>query len=112
MEINLKDGMAKVDAKLTDTDAIDAVQTHSVCKIYSIKLVKGKSYQIDMMSKDVDSFLRLEDSAEKELAKDDDSGGDHNARIQFDCPADGTYRIIATTYFGGAGDFTLVVKQK
>ena len=104
--------MGLAEAKLIGTDATDAVQTKSVCKIYAIKLAKGKSYQIDMMSKDVDSFLRLEDSAGKELAKDDDSGGDRNARIQFKCPGNGEYRIIATTYFGGMGSFILSVKEK
>jgi hypothetical protein len=107
-----KDGLAKLEAKLTDKDAADVVQTHSVCKNYAIKLTKGKSYQIDMMSKDVDSFLRLEDSAGKELAKDDDSGDGRNARIQFACPESGEYRIIATTFFGGTGSFTLTVKEK
>jgi Bacterial pre-peptidase C-terminal domain len=111
-ELTLKDGIAKVDSKLTDMDATDAVQTHSVCKIYALKLAKGKSYQIDMKSKDIDSFLRLEDSAGKELAKDDDSGGGHDARILFECPEIGEYRIIATTYFGGTGTFTLSVELK
>jgi hypothetical protein len=111
-ELEMKDGMAKVEATLTGKDATDAVLTHSVCKIYAIKLAKGKSYQIDMMSKDLDSFLRLEDSAGKELAKDDDSGGNHNARIQFECPDSGEYRIIATTYFGGMGSFSLSVQEK
>ncbi len=112
VKLDLKDGMAKVDDKLTDKDQADAARTHSVCKTYAINLTKGKSYQLDMMSKDVDSFLRIEDATGKELAKDDDSGGDHNARIQFECPADGTYRIVATTFFGGVGSFTLTVKAK
>jgi hypothetical protein len=108
----LQDGKARVEAKLTSTDAMDAVQTNSVCKIFAIKLTKGKSYQIDMMSKDVDSFLRLQNAAGKELAKDDDSGGGHDARIQFDCLETGEYWIIATTYFGGTGGFTLAVQEK
>jgi hypothetical protein len=111
-ELTLKDGMAKEESKLSATDATDAVQTRSVCKVYAIKLAKGKSYEIDMTSKDVDSYLRLEDAAGKQLAKDDDRGGDRNARIQFQCPEDGEYRIIATTYLGGVGGFTLTVKQK
>ncbi|HYV34945.1 MAG TPA: pre-peptidase C-terminal domain-containing protein [Gemmataceae bacterium] len=110
--LDLKDGMAKVDAKLTDKDATDILQTHSVCKIYAIKLVKGKSYQIDMMSKDIDSYLRLEDPTGQQLAKDDDSGDGRNARIQFTCPEDGEYRIVATTYFGGLGNFTVTIKEK
>jgi hypothetical protein len=111
-QLPLNDGMAKVEAKLTAMDAADAVQTHSLCKVYAVKLAKGKSYQIDMMSTDVDSFLRLEDSTGKELAKDDDSGDGSNARIQFSCPENGEYRIIATTFFGGMGSFALTVKEK
>ena len=34
-----------------------------------------------MTSKEIDSYLRLEDKAGKELAKDDDSGGNVNARM-------------------------------
>jgi hypothetical protein len=111
-ELNLKDGRAKVEAKLTVKDATDAVQSRSVCKTYAIKMAKGKSYQIDMMSKDIDSFLRLEDSAGKELAKDDDGGDGRNARIHFECREDGEYRIFATTYFGGTGSFVLTVQEK
>lgn len=111
-QLTLKEGAAKVEAKLTGADATDAVQTRSACKIFVIALAKGKSYQIDMMSKDVDSFLRLEDAAGKELARDDDSGGNRNARIRFECPENGEYRIIATTYLGGTGNFTVSVKEK
>jgi hypothetical protein len=111
-EITLKEGQATEQGQLTAADGMDAVQTKSPCKIYSIKLAKGKTYQIDMMSKDVDSFLRLENVAGKELAKDDDGGDGHNARIQFECPEDGEYRIMATTFFGGTGIFTLAVKEK
>ncbi len=111
-QIVLKDGMAKLEGKLTATDAIDAVQTHSFCKIYPIKLAEGKSYQVDMVSKEIDSFLRLEDKAGKELAKDDDGGGARNARIQFECTESGDYYLIATTAFGGVGNYTLIVEEK
>ena len=111
-ELTLTNGTARVEAELTAADATDAARTRSVCRIYAIKLAKGKSYRIDMLSKDVDSYLRLEDSAGKELAKDDDGGGDRNARIQFDCFASGEFRIIATTYHGGVGGFILSVQEK
>jgi hypothetical protein len=109
--LTLKEGMVNVDAKLTTMDSMDAVQTHSACKIFAITLAKEKAYQIDMISKDIDSFLRLEDPTGKELAKDDDGGDGRNARIRFNCPKDGEYRIIATTYFGGTGSFSLLVKE-
>jgi hypothetical protein len=112
LELPFTDGKATIEGNLAVTDAADAVQVRSACKVYTTKLAKGKSYQIDMSSKDVDSFLRLEDAAGKELAKDDDGGGDRNARIQFACPETGEYRIIATTFFGGTGRFALTVKEK
>ncbi len=111
-EIILKEGKATEQSQLTTADGVDAVQTKSLCKIFAVKLTKGKTYQIDMMSKDLDSFLRLEDAAGKELAKDDDGGDGRNARIQFACPEDGEYRIMATTFFGGTGIFTLAVQEK
>lgn len=111
-ELALKGGVAKVEARFATSDAKDAVQTSSPCLVYGVKMAKGKSYQIDMTSKDLDSFLRLEDATLKELAKDDDSGGGQNARINFTCPEDGEYRIIATTFFGGTGSFTLTVVEK
>jgi serine protease Do len=112
IELALKDGAAKVEAALTGMDPKDFVQKSSACKIYSVKLAKGKSYQIDMMSKQVDSYLRLEDPSGKEVAHDDDSGDSLDARIIFNCTEDGVYRIIATTFAGGAGPFTLSVKEK
>jgi hypothetical protein len=111
-ELMLKDGAVEVKAELTNSDLKDPVRKGSACKIYSLKLSKGKTYQFDMISKKVDSFLRIEDSAGKELAHDDDGGGFPDAQIIFECPEDGTYRVFATTFAGGAGEFTLRVKEK
>jgi hypothetical protein len=109
--LELKNGAAEVQAALAATDVKDLVRKQSVCKIYSVKLKAGKTYQIDMKSNDIDSYLRLEDSVGKQLAKDDDSGGGHDARIIFNCPADGVYRIIATTFGGETGPFVLAIKE-
>jgi hypothetical protein len=110
--LGLKDGEAKVEAKLEGSDPKDRARSISNCKIYAIKLAKGKTYQIDMMSKKIDAYLRLEDNGGKQLAEDDDGGGGHDARITFACPADGIYHIIATTYSGETGPFILAVKEK
>ncbi len=101
-QIALKDGIVEETSNITK----------NAPKLYAIKLSAGKTYQIDMMSKQIDSYLRLEDAAGKELAKDDDSGGNLNARIQFNCTQEGTYRIIATALAGGSGPFTLRVTEK
>jgi hypothetical protein len=110
-EIALADGKGQVNGALAKEDGVDRVRTTSVCKVYAIKLSGGKTYQIDMISKDIDSYLRLEDATGKQLAEDDDGGGNLNARIVFNCPADGAYRIVATTFLGGAGPFTLTITQ-
>jgi len=111
-ELKFKDGAASVDAKLDNTDNKDTVRKQSLCKIYTVKLAKGKTYQIDMVSKAIDSYLRLEDAKGTELAQDDDGGGFPDARIVFECKEDGVYRIIATTFAPAEGEFTLSVKEK
>jgi hypothetical protein len=100
-KLELQDGSAEIESKLAPTDTRDRVRKASVCKLFSIQMSAGKTYQIDMISSAVDSFLRLENSAGKELARDDDGGGFPNARIVYECTGDGAYRIIATTFGGG-----------
>jgi peroxiredoxin len=81
-------------------------------KIHTIQLKAGNVYTIDMVSKEFDTYLRLEDKAGVQLAEDDDSGGEQNARIDFSCTKDGEYKIICTAFAPeGAGNFTLTVKR-
>jgi len=61
-------------------------------------LEEGKGYQFDMKSKVVDSYLILQSPDGKEVAKDDDSGGDRDARFTYKASATGKYKIIATHY--------------
>jgi len=70
---------------------------------------------IDMVSPDpkaLDPYLVLQDADRKTLAEDDDSGGNLNARITFRAPADGIYRLRATSFGAGRGPFTLTVRAK
>lgn len=110
-DLKLNNGMIEINSKVDNTDGNDTVLKLSFAKLYTIKMEAKKRYQIDMASKTLDSYLRLEDATGKELAKDDDSGGGLNARIVFTCPAGGNYRIYATTLFPAMGDFTLTVKE-
>jgi len=110
-ELALKDGALTEESQLDNTDPRDPVRRQSFAKFYSVKLEAGKRYQIDMMSDDLDSYLRLGDATGKQLAQDDDSGDGRNARIVFHCPADGTYNISATTFGGGTGSFVLKVAE-
>jgi hypothetical protein len=100
----------EIKGKLSPDDPKDKVQAKSPHKVHTMKWKAGETYQIDLVSRAFDAFLRLEDSAEKELAQDDDSGGMLNARIVFAVPKADTYRIIATSLDGKAGDYTLTVR--
>jgi thiol-disulfide isomerase/thioredoxin len=108
-----KDGpLLKVDDKLTKEDPFDKVLKQSHHKVHTLKMASGKTYTIDLMSRSLDTYLRLEDSAERQLAKDDDGGDGLNARIVFTASKDDTYRIIATSFEPGrTGPYTLTVKE-
>jgi hypothetical protein len=83
--------------------------------IYQIRLKAGVTYVIDMVSPDpkaLDPYLVLQDAERMTLAEDNDSGGNLNARIMFRAPADGVYRLRATSFNGGRGPFTLSVRPK
>ena len=111
-KIELKDGKAEVKGKLAEGDPKDVGKTESYCKIYSIKLEAGKSYEITCRSA-LDNWLRIEDAKGKQLAEDDDSGGGTDAQIIFDCKADGEYRVIVTSFEPvETGDFVLTFSKK
>ena len=83
--------------------------------IFQVRLKAGVTYVIDMVSPDqkaLDPYLFLRDEKGNTLAEDDDSGGGLNARISFRITADGIYRIRATSFNNGRGDFTLTVRPK
>lgn len=81
-------------------------------QLHEVKLVAGKRYQIDMVKKDngLDPFLILQNKTGNQIAFDDDGGGDLNARIQFQCPKDDTYKIYAAA-LAGEGAYTLTIKE-
>jgi len=111
-KIELKDGKGEIKGKLEASDPKDASRKECYCKIYTIKLEAGKSYQFDCASA-WDNWLRLEDAKGKQLDEDDDGGGDTNARIVFECKTDGEYRVIVTSFEDAAtGDFTVTVAKK
>src|SRR6516162_9750386 len=96
-KIALKDGKGEVKGKLETNDPRDVTRPECYCKVYTIKLEAGKTYQLDCKS-DWDNWLRIEDAKGKQLAEDDDSGGGTDAQIIFECKTAGDYRIIVTSY--------------
>jgi hypothetical protein len=111
-QLQLNGGVAFVTGHLVQGDPKDKIRAGSLCKIYTVNLEAGRTYQIDMVSGEVDSYLRLENPNGQQVAADDDSGGFPNARIIYQCQQAGMYRISATTFGGGMGTFTLKVQQK
>ncbi|MCI0381416.1 MAG: hypothetical protein L0215_27845 [Gemmataceae bacterium] len=100
-----------LDTLLNSSDPPDKVRK-TPCRIYQFQMHAGKTYVIDMISKNFDAYLRLEDAAGNKLAQDDDSGGGNNARMKWVCKADGVYRVIATTFGSGTGLFTLKLREE
>jgi hypothetical protein len=99
-----------IEGSLVAKDPADKVR-QVPCKIHAVRLEKDKTYQIDMVGHGIDAYLRLEDSAGKQLAEDDDSGGNLNARIRFAPTKTDLYLVIATTCGGGEGPYTLTVRN-
>jgi hypothetical protein len=107
-------GMGNFQGVLGPNDPLDAT-TGGPGHVHNVRMVRGRSYIIDLRSTQFDAFLRLEDSALAQLAQDDDSGGNLDARIIFRCPRSGSYRIIATGLpnnpGNGRGVYTLSVRE-
>jgi Bacterial pre-peptidase C-terminal domain/Tetratricopeptide repeat len=83
--------------------------------IYQFRLKAGVTYVIDMVSLNpeaLDPYLYLRDEKGNTLAEDNDSGGGLNARIAYRVNADGVYRIRATSFNNGRGEFTLTIRSK
>jgi hypothetical protein len=71
----------------------------------------GEAITLDVMSTEFDAYAVIQDASGHVLARDDDSGGNLNARIIFTLPATGTYRLLANTLrVGATGAYTLSVR--
>jgi hypothetical protein len=96
--------------KFNDTDPKDA-ERMGPSQTHTIKMKAGKAYTIDMVSSELDSYLRLIDSKGNQLDEDDDSGGNLNSRIIFNCNKDGEYKVVCTTFAANmTGNYVLTVK--
>jgi serine protease Do len=99
-------------SKLTDTDPEDKAKPRCRHQVHTLKLAAGETYTFDLESTRFDAYLRLEDSASKVLAQDDDSAGNLNARIVYRATKDDTVRIIVTSADPGrTGAYYLAVRH-
>ena len=98
----------EVQGVLTPGDPFDRVRTGAFHVVHTFPMKAGKTYTINLNSP-WDNFLRLEDPQGQQVAFDDDSGGNLNARIIYLAPTDGWYRIIVTSFGNGvSGNYRLL----
>jgi hypothetical protein len=99
--------------ELKADDEKDTKLTLSPRKVYKVKLAEGKTYQMDLKSKDFDAFLRVEDATGLEVAFNDDArgGGTYDSRVIYKAPKSGEYSIIATSLDSKPGKFQLTLAE-
>jgi hypothetical protein len=68
---------------------------------WSLEGREGERIVVEMRSSDFDSYLYLTGPGFDEPARNDDGGGNLNARLCVELPHDGTYRVLAGPYSGG-----------
>ncbi|MCS7045780.1 MAG: hypothetical protein NZO58_05445 [Gemmataceae bacterium] len=103
------DDQTTIVGEIVARDVLDRRRNYP-CKIHAMKLSKDKTYIVELLSQAFDPYLRIEDSKGNNLAEDDDSGGNLQSRLAFRPPANDTYQLIATSYAGGTGMYTLIVR--
>ncbi len=95
---------------LSSLDGKSPVRIGAYEEIHRVKLTAGQTYVIDLMSKDFDPYLIIEDSRGRRITTDDDGGIGLNSRVIFTPRRSGTYRIVVTSYrVRATGNFTLRV---
>jgi hypothetical protein len=100
-------------SRFSETRLEGTLSAKETTKVHEIKMTAANTYVIDVEIKAVDTFLKLQDAKGKLLAKNDDISPDNqNSRIMFTAPADGVYRIVATSFEqAGAGPYTLRMRE-
>jgi serine protease Do len=100
------------DGVITKTDPFDLEREKCYRHIHEFKMVTGKTYTLDLVSEDFDSYLRIENDEKGKLAEDDDGGGFLNSRIVFTPKDAGTYRLVVTTCDPGQhGAYRLTIRE-
>lgn len=80
--------------------------------LHYVKMAKGQVYEIELVSKDFDTYLRLRDAKGKEVAKDDDGGEGLTALLYYSPAQAGRFTIVATSFQGnGTGNYTLIIRH-
>jgi hypothetical protein len=60
----------------------------------------------------LDAYLSLFNASGTEIAFDDDSGTDFNARLEHSLPSSGTYTIVARTFALSGGAYQISLNRR
>jgi predicted Zn finger-like uncharacterized protein len=102
-------GAFHVNTVLTNRDPL---RDRRHTKTFSIRMEAGKTYEINMISDDIDCYLFLLDENGGVLSQDDDGGDGLDSRIVFTPPRTATYRIEATSFVERErGNFELSIRR-
>jgi tetratricopeptide (TPR) repeat protein len=78
---------------------------------HQLSWTAGKTYVLDVRSRQFHPLLRLQDDSGAELAEND-SGSGREARVLFTAEQSGAHRVIVTSFGGwGAGNYALEVRE-
>lgn len=99
-----------VRGRLDDSDPFDAEEIRF--DVYRIQGNPGQRVVVRMESPDLDPLLKwgtFDGDRFSEEARDDDGGGGNSALLNITLDADGDGRLVATSYGGGEGGYTVSV---
>lgn len=98
-----------VQGRLTASDA--RLTDNTFYQAWTFYGQAGEMVTLDVMSTEFDAYAVIQDLNGNVLARDDDAGGNLNARITFTLPYTGAFRLIANTLRQGTvGAYTLSVR--
>jgi tetratricopeptide (TPR) repeat protein len=104
--------LKEVRSRVTETPLTGTLSEQQRTQTHLLTMQAATTYVLDMHSRQLDSYLRLHDGSGKLLAENDDIAVDNpDARLIFTPPADGTYRLVATSFEQrGRGAYTLTIR--
>lgn len=77
---------------------------------YTFQGRRGQSVAVTMSSADFDTVLSLVDPRGEEIGYNDDFGRSLNSTIVMTLPADGTYKVVARSFSGTGGNYSVAVR--
>lgn len=94
-----------VSGELSVTDAVSDGGGHE--DRYTVEVETGRQLVVSLSSDAFDTYLTLISPDGYAVAFDDDSGGNLNSRLSYVVLQEGTYTIVASSYGGSDGAYTI-----